>query len=108
MQRPRPSIFTVQRIRSAGLLGFDVSPAAFVATATAIALFVDAARMPVYVVAEGTRLLGIAGLIAVATAGVVIGTVAGAGVLRQIPRPVFRRLVSALVLALSVYMFWRR
>ncbi len=35
-------------IRSAALLGFDVSKESFVATATAIALLVDLFRMPVY------------------------------------------------------------
>src|SRR5438094_552361 len=35
-------------IRSAALLGFDVPKQSFVATATAIGLFVDAARLPVY------------------------------------------------------------
>ena len=35
-------------IRSAAMLGFDLPKERFVATATAIALFVDAARMPVY------------------------------------------------------------
>jgi uncharacterized protein len=35
-------------IRSAALLGFDLPKQTFVATATAIALFVDGARMPIY------------------------------------------------------------
>ena len=39
-------------IRSAALLGFDVSKEAFVATATAVALIVDGARMPVYFVTQ--------------------------------------------------------
>jgi hypothetical protein len=37
-------------IRTAALLGLDVRRDAFVATATAIALAVDAVRMPVYIV----------------------------------------------------------
>src|SRR5512132_396744 len=39
-------------IRSAALLGFDVDKRAFVATATAIGIVVDTARMPVYVATE--------------------------------------------------------
>jgi uncharacterized membrane protein YfcA len=39
-------------IRTAALLGFDVPKEAFVATSTAIGLFVDAARMPVYFATE--------------------------------------------------------
>ncbi len=40
-------------IRSAAMLGLDVPRDAFVATATAIALFVNAARVPVYLVTQG-------------------------------------------------------
>src|SRR5688572_15229443 len=43
-------------IRAAALLGFDVRPSAFVASATAAALMVDLARMPVYVAQEADRL----------------------------------------------------
>jgi uncharacterized membrane protein YfcA len=91
-------------IRSAALLGFDVRPAAFVASATAAALMVDLARMPVYVALESDRLAGLAGLIALAAAGAVAGTIGGERVLRRIPPPIFKKLVSALVLALGIYM----
>src|SRR5207244_12447167 len=40
-------------IRSAAMLGFDVPRQAFVATATAVGLIVDGARMPVYLVTQG-------------------------------------------------------
>lgn len=91
-------------IRSAALLGFDVRPAAFVASATAAALMVDLARMPVYVALEADRLADLAGLIALAVAGAVAGTIGGERVLRRIPPPIFKKLVSALVLALGIYM----
>ena len=91
-------------IRSAALLGFDVRPAAFVASATAAALMVDLARMPVYLVLEADRLGSLAGPIALASAGAVAGTIGGGRVLGRIPPPVFKKLVSALVLALGVYM----
>jgi hypothetical protein len=94
-------------VRSAALLGFDVSPAAFVASATAVALMVDAARMPVYVFVERTRLAAIVPLMALATLGAVAGTFAGERTLRRIPPVVFRKLVSTLVLALGVYMLAR-
>ncbi|MEZ0239320.1 MAG: TSUP family transporter [Chloroflexota bacterium] len=42
-------------IRSAAMLGFEVPKASFVATATAVALFVDGARLPVYLVTQGPR-----------------------------------------------------
>src|SRR5207244_503160 len=43
-------------IRSAALLGFDVERDAFVATATAVALVVDGARIPVALAARGVQL----------------------------------------------------
>jgi hypothetical protein len=94
-------------IRSAALLGYDLSPAAFVATATAIGLIVDFARMPVYVASDGHRLAGIAPTIALATVGTVAGTFAGERILTRIPVPLFRTLVALLVLVLGVYMFCR-
>jgi len=94
-------------IRSAALLGYDLSPAAFVATATAIGLIVDAARMPVYVLTGARRLAELSPAIVVASAGAVVGTIAGERVLERIPPRLFRRLVAILVVALGVYMFSR-
>jgi uncharacterized protein len=94
-------------IRSAALLGYDLLPAAFVATATAIGLIVDAARMPVYVANEARRLVQLGPAIIVATAGTVAGTLAGERVLKRIPPRLFRKLVALLVLALGFYMFSR-
>ena len=91
-------------IRAAALLGFDVRPSAFVASATAAALMVDLARMPVYLVRESDRLPDLAGSIALAAAGAIAGTIGGERVLRRIPPPPFKKLVSALVLALGIYM----
>lgn len=95
-------------IRSAALLGYDLSPARFVATATAAGLIVDAARMPVYVFAEHARLIALMPLLAVASAGAVVGTFAGAHLLKRIPASLFRTLIGVLILALGVYMFFRR
>jgi uncharacterized protein len=94
-------------IRSAALLGYNMSPAALVATATAAGLIVDAARVPVYVVAEHSRLVERADIIAMATLGVVAGTIAGERILTMLPAAVFRKLVGGLVLLLGCYMFSR-
>ena len=91
-------------IRSAALLGFDVRPTAFVASATAAALMVDLARMPVYIALEADRLVDLAGPIGLAAVGAIGGTIGGGRILRRIPPPVFKKLVSALVLALGIYM----
>jgi uncharacterized membrane protein YfcA len=95
-------------IRSAALLGYDLSPAKFVATATAAGLIVDAARMPVYVVTEHARLIPLTPLISIASIGAVIGTFAGAHLLKKIPPRLFRTIVGVLVLALGIYMFFQR
>src|SRR5438552_3218311 len=92
-------------IRSAALLSFGLPKEAFVATATAIALVVDAVRLPVYFVVQGAELLEAWPPIALAIAGVALGTLAGERVLRRIPDPIFRRLVGGLILALGIVMF---
>src|SRR5881394_1256837 len=81
-------------IRSAAMLGFDVPKEAFVATATAIALFVDAARLPVYLVTQWHDLLNVWPKILAATIGVVIGTALGTKVLGRIPANIFRKVVA--------------
>jgi uncharacterized membrane protein YfcA len=80
-------------------LGFDLSKESFVATATAIGLFVDAARMPVYVFTQHNELLRLSRWIAVASLGVTIGTVFGSRGLKRIPEVWFAR-VLAVVLAI--------
>lgn len=94
-------------IRSAALLGYELSPAAFVATATAAGLIVDAARVPVYVIAERGRLLQQMDLIGIATAGVVVGTIVGERGLKRLSPSLFRKLVGVLLLLLGLYMFSR-
>lgn len=94
-------------IRSAALLGFDLDRQTFVATATAIGLVVDAARMPVYVWQQWRDLEAMWGAMAIATAGVVIGTVLGTRLLVRIPEPVFRRIVATVLAALGIWMIVR-
>ncbi len=94
-------------IRSAALLGFDVRKEAFVATATAIGLIVDAARMPVYFATQARAILGIWPLVAAAIAGTITGTLVGVPVLRRVPERVFRGVVAVLLLGLGSYMLLR-
>lgn len=94
-------------IRSAALLGFDIPKESFVATATAIALVVDAARLPVYVWTEHHTMFSAWPLMLVAAVGVLIGTIGGVRLLRRIPERIFRRAVSGLILALGVCMLIR-
>src|SRR5438034_6568584 len=57
-------------IRSASLLGFKVPKESFVATATAIALFVDGARLPVYLITRWQDIVGVWPMVLAATLGV--------------------------------------
>ena len=91
-------------IRSAAMLGFDVPKEAFVATATAVAIFVDVARLPVYLATDWRAMLGVWPLVLVATLGAVVGTALGTRALGRLPQRVFRRVVALLLLLLGVAM----
>jgi uncharacterized protein len=95
-------------IRSAAMLGFDLPKERFVATATAIALIVDAARMPVYVAVERAQVAAIWSLVAIASVGVVVGTLAGQRVLVIVPEQRFKQIVGAIILLLGIAMLVRR
>lgn len=91
-------------IRSAALLAFNLSRETFVATATAIALVVDGARVPLYLAEQGSDLMAQVGWIAVATGGVIAGTLVGSRLLVRIPETSFRPVVAIVVGALGVWM----
>ena len=91
-------------VRTAALLGFDVPKESFVATATAIALFVDGARMPVYLATEWRDIVRIWPLVVTATAAVVAGTALGTRLLGRVPQHVFRRVIAVLLIVLGLYM----
>jgi uncharacterized protein len=81
-------------IRSAAMLGVHLPRQAFVATATAVALIVDGARLPVYLATTGHELLEMWPTVAAATVGVVIGTLFGHRLLMRIPEERFRMIVA--------------
>ena len=90
-------------IRAAAPLGFDVEREAFVATATAVALIVDGARIPVYLATQGADLAAPWPLIVVLSIGAVVGTLVGGSALRRMNDVVFRRVVGVLLLLLGFY-----
>jgi uncharacterized membrane protein YfcA len=90
-------------IRAAALLGFDVQREAFVATATAVALIVDGARIPVYLAIQGADLAARWPLIVLLAFGAVVGTLLGERMLRRMNEAVFRRVVGGLLLVLGAY-----
>ena len=73
-------------------------------TATAIALIIDGVRLPVYLVTQGPGIVGVWPLVAVGTAGVLVGTAAGTRVLARVPEATFRPVVSGLITALGITM----
>jgi uncharacterized protein len=91
-------------IRSAALLGFAIRKETLVATATAVALVVDGARMPVYVAVETRGILSAWPLLLASIIGVLLGTFWGVRLLRRIPEQMFRKLLNVLILALGIYM----
>lgn len=91
-------------IRSAAMLGFHVPKEAFIATATAIGLFVDVARLPVYLATQGRAMASVWPLMLIATLGVVTGTALGTKVLGRLPPQVFRRMLAIVLVGLGLYM----
>ena len=91
-------------LRSAALTAFGLSPLPFVATATATGLLVDAARAPVYLWHSGPALLTLWAPIAVATAGVLIGTVAGERLLLGLSARRFGQTMGAAIGALGIWL----
>jgi uncharacterized membrane protein YfcA len=94
-------------IRSAALLGFDLDRKTFVATATAVGLVVDAARMPLYLWHQSRDLNGLAAWIGLASIGVIVGTVIGGRVLTRIPEARFRPVVAGVLAVLGLWMLGR-
>lgn len=89
-------------VRTATMLGLEVQKSAFVATATASALLVDLARLPVYVVMYADALRESGRWIGLSTMGVLLGTWLGLSILRQIPEAAFKRVVAAILLAIGM------
>jgi len=89
-------------IRAAALLGFRLQPRQLVATATASALLVDAARVPIYVLTSGSVIGARVDLWVPVLVGVTIGTFVGVPILGHMSTNVYRRLIGALLLLLAL------
>ena len=91
-------------LRAAALLAFPLTPTGFVATSTATAVLVDAGRLPIYLWRSGSTMLSLATPIAVACAGVLIGTLVGERLLLGMSADRFRIVVSVLIGILGVWL----
>jgi len=89
-------------LRAAALLHFDLRGPALVATSTAVALLVDGARVPVYILGSADVLVANLKTIVLLTAGGLLGTVLGAPLLRRLPERLFRRTLALLLIGLGV------
>jgi uncharacterized membrane protein YfcA len=94
-------------IRSAALVGFGLRKDMFVGTATAIALFVDGARVPVYLYTQHAELRAALLWIILTVIAVVVGTLVGTHALGRIPDVWFRRILAATLAILGVAMLIR-
>jgi uncharacterized membrane protein YfcA len=94
-------------IRSAALIAFDLRKEMFVGTATAIALFVDGARVPIYLYLEHDEMRAMLWWIALAIVGVIAGTLIGRRTLGRIPDVWFRRVLALTLAILGVVMLVR-
>lgn len=88
-------------LRAAALLGFDLDARALVATATASALLVDAARVPIYITMRGTVLASTVPYWVAGSVGVIVGTLIGVPILGRLPQTLYRKLVATLLIALA-------
>src|SRR5262245_36189348 len=91
-------------IRAAALLGFNLSARELVATSTASAILVDAARVPIYLLTAGSAIVAAKGIVVVATIGVVIGTLIGVPALGRIPASAYRRMLGSLLVLLGLWL----
>jgi uncharacterized membrane protein YfcA len=94
-------------IRAAALSNLGVSKLSFVATATAAALLVDLARLPLYLGQLHSELWQQRSWIGLSCAGVLLGTLLGHALLKRIPEELFQRTISVAVLALGLYLIFR-
>jgi uncharacterized protein len=88
-------------IRTAAMLGFEVNKRQFVATTTAVALLIDTARVPIYLAVETAELARMWPMLALATIGVIVGTLFGEKLLARVPEQRFRMVVGVLLLLLG-------
>jgi uncharacterized protein len=94
-------------LRAAALATMPLSPPAMLATSTAIALVVDLARMPSYIGTLGGLAARDWTVIAIASVGCVVGTVAGEQVVRRVSRDRYRQVVAVAVGVLGVWLLTR-
>ena len=91
-------------LRAAAMLSFSLPPLKYVATATATAMLVDAVRTPIYVWRAGSEVASLAAPLAVATTGVLIGTLLGECILLGLSMRQFRFAIATIIGLLGAWL----
>jgi uncharacterized protein len=91
-------------LRAAAMLSLSLPPVRYVATATATAMLVDLVRTPIYVWRAGSVLQSLITPLAVATMGVLIGTVLGERILLGLSIRQFRHAIALLIGLLGIWL----
>jgi len=91
-------------LRAAALSAFGLAPASFVATATATGLLVDLARAPVYLWSAGAALASLRQPIAIASLGVLAGTLVGERVLIGLSPARFGQIIAVAIGVLGLWL----
>jgi uncharacterized membrane protein YfcA len=93
-------------LRAAALSSFALTPLAFVATSTATGLLVDVARMPVYLWRAGDTIAQLWIPVAIASVGVLAGTIVGERILLGMPRETYARILAIAIGALGIWLIY--
>lgn len=91
-------------IRAAALLQYGLTPSEIVATATATALLVDMARVPIYAFTGSGLIAAQVPLILWMTLGVTTGTIIGVPLLGRLQQSSYRRLIGVLLISLALFL----
>ncbi|MBI1807005.1 MAG: sulfite exporter TauE/SafE family protein [Ignavibacteria bacterium] len=89
-------------IRSAYLLNYDISKEAFIATATVIALTIDATRIPVYLTSHQQFISEIHWQLLLVVTVALIGTLVGKKLLTYFSIGIFKKVVAGFVVLMGI------
>lgn len=94
-------------LRAAGLSAFRLEPRVFLATSTAVALLIDLARTPIYLMRGADELMALALPIGVAACGCLLGTIAGERLFLRLSPATYRKIVGVAVMGVGIWLVGR-
>ena len=90
-------------VRSVFLLNYEIPKEVFIATGVVIACFIDAVRIPVYLVSYSDIFLGSWKFLLVLVSATFFGTLFGSSLLKRFSLSNFRKFVAAAVIFIGIY-----